>query len=124
MSTDEGRVHVDRHQWNGQDQIPRRGRTKRHIVEEGATRTWCGQVTGLLQGHQVLLRARRGTFPERVTCPECEEYVSALEYAAISKLIASAPAATLTDEELAAARNIRVRLTPSTSRSGVVREAS
>ena len=124
MSTDEGRVHVDRHQWNGQDQIQRRGRTVRHIVEEGAVVTWCGQAVGPLREYQVLLRRPGRTFSARVTCPECAEYVSALEYAAISKLLASTPAATLTDEELAAARNIRDRLTPSTSRSGVVREAS
>ena len=86
--------------------------------------SWCGQAVGPLREYQVLLRLPGETFSERATCPECVEYVSALEYAAISKLLASAPAAGLTDEELAAARNIRDRLTPSTSRSGVVREAS
>ena len=90
---DEGRVHSDRHRWNGQDDVPRRGRTTKHIVddlEEGAVVTWCGQDVRPLREYQVLLRLPGATFPERVTCPECEEYVSALEYAAIVKLIASA----------------------------------
>ena len=124
IGIDESRVYIDSHRWNGQDEVPRRGRTKKHIVEEGAVVSWCGQAVGLLRDRQVLLRRPGRTFSARVTCPECVEYVSALEYAAISKLLASAPAAGLTAEEHAAACTIRDRLTPSTSRSGVVREAS
>ena len=101
---------IDSHRWNGQDEVPRRGRTTKHIVEEGAVVTWCGQAVGPLREYQVLLRRPDRTFSARVTCPECAEYVSALEYAAISKLLASAPAAGLTTEELAAARTVRDRL--------------
>lgn len=117
IGIDEGRVYTDSHRWNGQDEAPRRGRTKRHIVEEGAVVSWCGQAVGLLRDRQVLLRRPGGTFSERVTCPECVEYVSALEYAAISKLIASDFAIwlrergiPLTAEEHAAACTIRDRL--------------
>ena len=110
IGIDESRVYSDSHRWNGQDEVPRRGRTKKHIVEEGAVMAWCGQVVRLLREHQMLFHRPGRTFSARVTCPECAEYVSALEYAAISKLLASAPAAGLTVEELAAARTIRDRL--------------